>query len=46
MSDIEKYADILSLPHHVSPYPASAAKGENCAARSAMDILRRVGETW
>ena len=39
MSDIEKYADILSLPHHVSPTRRRMSMAERAAQFSPFAAL-------
>lgn len=44
MSDIEKYADILSLPHHVSPTRRRMSMAERAAQFSPFAALAGYGE--
>lgn len=44
MSDIEKYADILSLPHHVSPTRRRMSMAERAAQFSPFAALTGYGE--
>ena len=44
MSDIEKYADILSLPHHVSPTRRRMSMVERAAQFSPFAALAGYGE--
>lgn len=44
MSDIEKYADILSLPHHISPTRRRMSMAERAAQFSPFAALTGYGE--
>lgn len=44
MSDIEKYADILSLPHHISPTRRRMSMAERAAQFSPFAALAGYGE--